>query len=67
MGNHGLGGDDLFGTQLLSAGNKPRLVVDWKPHGLRFVELRVLERRQSDQAVAQAGRQRLFGDIDRLG
>ena len=49
---------------VLSAGNNSRLVVGRKPHGLRFVELWILERRQPDQAVAEGGRQGLFRNIN---
>src|SRR5215469_8466754 len=48
----------IFGT-----GNNPRLVVSRKPHSLQFVKLGILERRQSDQPVAERWRQRMFRNV----
>jgi len=40
---------------ILGTGNNPRLVVGRKPHGLQFVKLGILERRQPDQRLRRAG------------
>src|SRR5215472_8144813 len=48
---------------ILGTGNNPRLVVSGKPHGLQFVKLRILERRQPDQPIAESGRQRIFRNV----
>ena len=49
---------------VLGAGDDARLAVGGKPHRLRPVELRVLKRRQSHQAVHQTGWQSLLGNVD---
>ena len=52
---------------LLGAGDHPRLVEGREAHRLGLVELRVLERRQSNQRVAQRGREFGAVEIDAVG
>ena len=49
---------------VLGAGDDAWLVVRRQPHRLRLVELRVLEGRQTEQAVAQPGMEPVFGYVD---
>lgn len=52
----------LFGT-----GDDARLVVGRQSHRLRFVELGILERSDSQQAIPQRCGQAVFGDVDLIG
>lgn len=54
---------DVFGM-VFRAGDDARLVVRRQPHRLCFVELRILKRGQTDQSIAQAGRDLFLGDVD---
>ena len=54
---------DVLG-EILGTGDDARLVVRGEPHGLRLVELRILERSQSQQAVPQPGTDPVLGDVD---
>jgi hypothetical protein len=48
---------------LLGTGDDPRLVVGGKTHGLRAVESRILERRQSEDPIAERRRQPIARDV----
>ena len=49
---------------VLGAGDDARLVERRQAHGLRFVELRILKRRDAKQAVPETGVQPLLGDVE---
>ena len=54
---------DMLGA-ILRTGNHPRLVVGRQAHRLGPVELGVLKRSQTNQAIPQGWRQVLLGDLD---
>ena len=49
---------------VLGAADDARFAASRQSHGLRFVELGVLESRQSKQAIAERGRHRILRDVD---
>ena len=53
---------ELFGT-----GNNPGRIERRAPHGLRFVEFRILKRGKSDNSVDEAGRQIVLLDEQQVG
>jgi hypothetical protein len=52
---------------VLGTGNDTRLGVRRQPHRLCFVELRILEGRDSEQTVPQPWIQAVLGDVDLIG
>ena len=49
---------------ILGAGNNPWLAVRRQTHGLRFVELRILKRRNPEQSIPQRRWQPVLLDVD---
>src|SRR5882724_2089312 len=52
------------GWMIFCARNNARLVVSRQAHSLGFVEFRILERREFNEPVAQAGRKSTLRDVD---
>ncbi len=49
--------------KILGTGDDARLAKGRQAHGLREIEFRILERRQSDQLVFQRGQQIGLGNV----
>ena len=59
-------GQSKVSVPALAGADDPGLVIDWQPHGLGSVEIRVLEGRQTQKAVLRLGRQSGLLEIQQI-